>query len=127
MNIFYFSTVWPQLNISAASVRVFGIIDSLLKHGAKITFVSPSSTSKLKLSGLPQYEQIKPIAINPNNADEMTNLFENPGTLLDIAIFDTFVSEEMFSPMVYKHFPNCLRVLDNQDFHSLRQKKTEAA
>jgi len=25
--------------------------------------------------------------------------------------------------MVYKHFPNCLRVLDNQDFHSLRQKR----
>jgi len=67
-----------------------------LNHGAKITFVSSSSTSKLRLSGLGQYEQVKSIAINPNNVDDMTNLFENPGSTPDVAIFDTFVSEEMF-------------------------------
>ena len=109
MKVLYFSTVWPQLNISAgrqmnqlntidniASVRVFGILESLLKNGAKIEFISSAKKSKLEFSGLKDYPQIKVHSINPNDERETTSVLQKVECKPDFAIFDTFIAEEMF-------------------------------
>ena len=37
-----------------------------------------------------------------------------------ISIFDTFISEEYYSHHVAKYHNNCIRIVDTQDLHSLR-------
>ena len=41
-----------------------------------------------------------------------------------ISIFDTFIAEEYYSHYVQQYVPLSLKVLDTQDLHSVRQKRS---
>ncbi|KAL0491206.1 hypothetical protein AKO1_002406 [Acrasis kona] len=43
----------------------------------------------------------------------------------DVAIFDTFTSEEKYSWQLFTHAPDCIRVLDTQDLRFLRKHREE--
>lgn len=48
-----------------------------------------------------------------NNFEKMDFLLSKQLQFVpDIAIFDTFVAEEMFSHYVHTKFPSCMKVLD---------------
>lgn len=123
MKAIYFSHVWPKLNVSAASVRTVGIIESLQKAKTKITFISPAKKSKMEVSDIVKYDFLTAVHCDPNDAVRVNKSFEKMGESPDIAIFDTFVAEEMYSHHVAREFPNCIRIVDNQDFHSLRNHR----
>lgn len=83
-------------------MRVFGILNSLLKNGAKIKFISSAKKTKLPFSGLTDYPQISIHSINPNDELEVKSVFEAINDKPDFAIFDTFVAEEMFRYSPYQ-------------------------
>jgi hypothetical protein len=111
---------------------VIGILECLIKNNADVQFVSSSSRSKFQMSDIKQYPMLNVKSCNPNEEKDINKLFQDLKFKPDVAIFDTFIAEEMFryskiipdpSSHIYKRFPNCLRILDNQDFHSLRNKR----
>jgi hypothetical protein len=77
-------------------VRVIGILESLIKNHCSITFVSASKKSKLEASDIQQYAQISSLFCNPNDERDINKVFQNLKGVPDVAIFDTFVAEEMF-------------------------------
>ncbi len=70
------------------------------------------------------YTMVKRHAINLDDASSVEtelSISSKHSGAPDIAIFDTFVAEEKFSHHIHRRYPNCLKVLDLQDLHSLRR------
>jgi hypothetical protein len=96
MNLFYFSTVWPNSKITAAGHRVFGILSTFIKQEADIHFFSNGKRSKEELSELKEYAGVRVHHCDPNDSKIMEKVFKNADSKPDVAIFDTFVSEELY-------------------------------
>lgn len=79
-----------------ASVRVMGIVMALLDLQYRIHFVTTSKKDKEEMSDLKEYLGIRTDSVNPNNLPEMEKLLKSSKVKPHIAIFDTFVAEEMF-------------------------------
>ena len=95
MNLLYFSNVWPQRHITAASHRVFGIISALIKNGFKVSFVCSSKKSK-ESPEIKEISQLQTYSVDPIDATATTQLLNNITDKPNIAIFDTFTVEEKF-------------------------------
>jgi O-antigen biosynthesis protein len=108
--ILYFSTLWPRENLSAAGVRTMNIINCFIKNNMEVTFVTPQNENNNYAKELKQKCKIKTIKVNDNENFKKELIFENPS----LVIFDTFVSEELFSWQVKELFPNSLLVCDTQ-------------
>ena len=75
------------------------------------------------MSDIKQYMHLKVNRIDDvNNSNEIDKVFSKVGAP-EVAIFDTFISEEFYSHHIHRAYPDCLKVLDLQDFHSLRRKR----
>ncbi|NNC70430.1 MAG: glycosyltransferase [Flavobacteriaceae bacterium] len=97
------------------------LIDVFLKQGWQITFASPAQRSQqaMNLSSL----EIDEVAIELNDSSFDIFIKElDP----DLVMFDRFMIEEQFGWRVAEHCPNALRILDTEDFHSLRKARHQA-
>lgn len=132
-------TLWPEPNASAAGVRT----TSLLNHFTDKSF-QPSSSSSHSLifnnvhyacglgqgQGQGQQKQNIPKDVTihhlpPNRSEEIKNILNSSvfNKTLQTVMFDRYYAEEIYSFHFYKTKPNVLRVLDMQDFHSLRKHR----
>lgn len=121
-NLLYFVPIWPIQRKSAACERVISILKLFIKNDWQIYMFSPQKKlkeNKLFIAGIEQ------ITIDPNNYKEMEKSFRRFDFYPDIALFDTFISEEKYSHFIQREFPDTLKILDTQDLHSLRHKRTE--
>ena len=57
--------------------------------------------------------------LDPNGV-ERTELIISSFQNVKFSIFDTFVAEEFFSHYIHRFHPECIKLLDSQDLHSLR-------
>ena len=60
--------------------------------------------------------------LDPNNFEDTKTIltkFKN----VKFSIFDTFVAEEFFSHYIHRFHPECIKLLDSQDLHSLRMAR----
>ncbi len=113
--------VWVEPNSSAAGSRMLQLIEVFLNHGWEITFASPAQRSQ-KAKNLSEFG-IDEVAIELNSASFDVFLEElNPS----IVMFDRFMMEEQFGWRVAENCPNALRILDTEDFHSLRKARHQA-
>ncbi len=129
--LFLSPTLWPEPDASAAGVRT----SSLLNYFAS----SPNSDEQSLFQnvyygcGLPVSTDKKPKSTSdfpnvtmyhvPTNRSEFMKQFLNQSEHmkdLKAVVFDRYFAEEAYSFHFYNYRPDVLRILDMQDFHSLR-------
>mmetsp|Transcript_20980 Transcript_20980/g.34198 ORF Transcript_20980/g.34198 Transcript_20980/m.34198 type:complete len:425 (+) Transcript_20980:110-1384(+) len=122
MNCVVLSSIWPEVSSSAAGVRTFQLLQ-LLRRSDKIKRVVFVTTSARKEIHAGELERVgvECRTCQSNRAEGIETILGDVKP--DLAVFDRFLSEELFSFHIHKHFPDCLRVLDSQDLHSLRESR----
>ena len=113
--------VWVEPNSSAAGSRMLQLLEVFLEQGWQLTFASAAQRNKNSrdLSGLGIDEVT--IELNSSSFDDFIK-----GLSPDLVLFDRFMIEEQFGWRVAEQCPNALRVLDTEDFHSLRKARHQA-
>jgi glycosyltransferase involved in cell wall biosynthesis len=113
--------VWPEPKSSAAGSRMLQIIDLFLKANYKITF----ATACTKIENAFNLDSINvetaQIELNHSSFDNFIIKLQP-----NIVLFDRFMIEEQFGWRVSEQCPNALKVLDTEDFHSLRKGRQQA-
>ena len=113
--------VWVEPNSSAAGSRMLQLIEVFLKQKWVITFTSPAQRNEkakdLSRLGIDEVE----IKLNDASFDDFVKKL-NP----DIVLFDRFMTEEQFGWRVAEQCPDALRILDTEDFHTLRKVRHKA-
>lgn len=121
MKLLYIGANWPQPWVTAAGLRTFDIIKSLIKIGYQVEFFTIKKPNVQQIKGIKTLD-IRFGYLQANNDRHFQYIAKNP----DVCIFDTARIEEMFGHKVYEYFPNCKRIIDTQDLHSLRLQRKKA-
>lgn len=119
-----FSTVFPEPSSSAAGVRQMQWIRILLEFSDRVVLASPSALKSERDWGY----QPMPAGV------ELISLPLNDWSLVDwirelapsIVLFDRFITEEQFGPLVRDAVPGALRLLETQDLHFLRRARGDS-
>lgn len=113
--------MWVEPHSSAAGSRMLQLLKVFLKDDWKITFASPAQRGEkaedLSQLGIDEVE----IELNNSSFDAFVKDLDP-----DIVMFDRFMIEEQFGWRVAEYCPNALRILDTEDFHSLRKARHKA-
>lgn len=112
--------VWPEPNSSAAGSRMLELVQLFLAMQCEVTFASAAALSehRFDLNSLGVAE--KTIALNCSSFDEFVRALQP-----DAVLFDRFFTEEQFGWRVEQQCPQALRILDTEDFHSLRHARQQ--
>ncbi|WP_229333465.1 glycosyltransferase [Glaciecola sp. MH2013] len=113
--------VWPELRSSAASQNILSYASLLKDAGHYICFASaadktPQST---QLDNVVDEEQS--ILLNSSTFDDFVSSFSPT-----IVIFDRYLCEEQFGWRVSQSAPSCVKILDCEDLHFLRDARHKA-
>lgn len=113
--------VWPEPKSSAAGYRMLSLIELFIAQGWQVIFACAAEKSlqraNLQALGVKEHQ----ILLNDDSFDYW--LSELP---VQAVMFDRFMLEEQFGWRVEKNCPNALRILDMEDFHSLRDARHQA-
>ena len=112
--------VWPEPKSSAAGTRMLELVQLFLQMQCEVTFASAAALSehRFDLSALGVAE--KSITLNCSSFDEFVRELQP-----DVVLFDRFFTEEQFGWRVEQVCPQALRILDTEDFHSLRHARQQ--
>lgn len=112
--------VWPEPESSAAGTRMLELVRLFLQMRCEIVFASAAllSAHRFDLTSLGVVE--KTIALNCSSFDEFVKDLQP-----DLVLFDRFFTEEQFGWRVANVCPQALRILDTEDFHSLRHARQQ--
>lgn len=112
--------VWPEPKSSAAGTRMLELVQLFLQMQCDVIFASAAALSehRVDLNKLGVTE--KTIALNCSSFDHYVK-----GLQPDLVLFDRFFTEEQFGWRVAQECPNALRILDTEDFHSLRHARQQ--
>ena len=94
------------------------LIEFFLAHHWQVTFASPAKPGPHRLDLQALGVQEVSIALNDASFDDFIQRLQP-----DAVLFDRFMMEEQFGWRVAKIVPNCLRILNTEDLHSLRQAR----
>lgn len=114
-------TVWPEPTSSAAGVRVRSDIETLLHNGWRVTFGSSAKDNLFREALNDRGVQTIPLVENDSS---MLDVFRRLQP--DVTIFERFMMEEKFGWRIREACPDCARVLDTIDLHSLRHARQQA-
>lgn len=112
--------VWPEPKSSAAGTRMLELVQLFLQMQCELVFASAAllSEHRVDLQALGVTE--KAIALNCSSFDEFVKALQP-----DLVLFDRFFTEEQFGWRVAQACPQALRILDTEDFHSLRHARQQ--
>ncbi len=118
-----FSTVFPEPSSSAAGVRQMQWIRILLEFTDRVVLASPSALKgELDWGYQSMPEGVELISIPLNDWSRVEWIRElDPA----IVLFDRFITEEQFGPLVRDAVPGALRLLETEDLHFLRKARGE--
>ncbi|MBT8320662.1 MAG: glycosyltransferase [Eudoraea sp.] len=112
---------WPEPNATGAGVRMMQLIQYFKESNWDLTFASASAKSDkaadLEALGI----NFQPIQVNDDNFDTFLQSLQP-----DMVLFDRFITEEQFGWRVADNLPDCIRLLDTEDLHSLRLARRKA-
>lgn len=114
-------TVWPEPNSTAAGNRMVQIIEQFQSQNWDVIFASSSMESEFMID-------LKSINVTTTKIELNNSSFDDFITKLHptIVLFDRFMIEEQFGWRVAKNCPDCLRIIDTEDLHFLRNARLEA-
>jgi glycosyltransferase involved in cell wall biosynthesis len=121
LRVLYLGYVWPEPRSSAAGVRTWNVIDSCLGAGFDVIFGSPCKDNEHRQVLEARGVRTISCAANDSRFDALVRELQP-----DFAIFDRFVLEEQFGWRVRENAPDCARIIDTQDLHSLRRARERA-
>jgi len=113
--------VWPEPNSSAAGSHMMSLMLLFQESGWKVHFASPAARGEHECDLAKEGIASSEIALNCSSFDAFVTQLD-PSAVL----FDRFMMEEQFGWRVAQACPQALRMLDMEDFHSLRQARQEA-
>lgn len=110
--------VWPEPTSSAAGVRTLSIVDDFLSFGYDVVFASTTTLNRFA-------EQLESRGVHCYSVSANDSTFDSWVKEMspDVVVFDRFVLEEQFGWRVTEQCPDALRIIDTQDFHSLRRAR----
>lgn len=128
-SVLVLSNLYPQPSASAAGVRTSYLLRRLcqdddwtaIHYGTGAP--TPYSGANTEVDNLAA-EGVEFHSVPPNQSLTMKKLLDEIEDL-SLVIFDRFYSEEAYSFHVYNHCPEVVRVVDMQDFHSLRNGRKQ--
>ncbi|WP_445385041.1 glycosyltransferase [Robiginitalea sp. IMCC44478] len=112
---------WPEPKATAAGERIMQLLGWFKARGYKITFCSASTRGPYSCDLEAMGVSTREIALNDPSFDQFLK-----EEAFDIAVFDRFMTEEQFGWRVLAILPECLRILDTEDLHSLRSSREQA-
>ena len=113
--------VWPEPNSSAAGGHLLSLMRMFQAQGWVLHFASPAARGEHECNLDAEEIRTHEIVLNCGSFDSFVSEL-NPNMVL----FDRFMMEEQFGWRVAQACPTALRVLDMEDFHSLRYARHEA-
>ena len=113
-------TVWPEPKSTAAGNRMLQIIEQFQLQNWEVVFACAAAESEFMFDLKTLNITTKSIELNEASFDEFI-IQLNP----TIVIFDRFMMEEQFGWRVAENCPTCLRVLDTEDLHFVRNVRHE--
>ena len=113
--------VWPEPNSSAAGCHMMGLMLLFQENGWKVHFASPAARGEHECDLATEEILSHEIALNCSSFDAFVSELSP-----SVVLFDRFMMEEQFGWRVAQACPKALRMLDMEDFHSLRQARHEA-
>ena len=113
--------VYPEPKSSAAGNRMLQLIQLFKDFGYQITFSTTAQNIEFSENLIDLGIQSVAIELNSNSFDVFVKNL-NP----NIVLFDRFMIEEQFGWRVSENCPNAIKILDTEDFHSLRQQRQKA-
>ncbi|GBL03084.1 glycosyltransferase [Glaciecola sp. KUL10] len=116
--ILFIAYVWPEIKSTAASQNIMSYAHAFKRAGYRVCFASAAQTSDQSVNF--ERLEIEKIQIKLN-CDSFDEVIKNVNP--DIVLFDRFLTEEQYAWRVAKTLPNCLRVLDCEDLHCLREAR----
>ena len=112
--------VWPEPASSAAGTRMLELVQLLVRMGYRVTFASAAALSEHRFDLTQLGVAEKSIALNCSSFDAFVNELQP-----QLVLFDRFFTEEQFGWRVAQACPAALRILDTEDFHSLRHARQQ--
>ncbi len=110
--------VWPEPNSSAAGSRMLQLLEFFKHCSHQVIFASPAALGEHRVD-LADYDiQEQSIRLNCSSFDEWIKNIQP-----ELVLFDRFMMEEQFAWRVEQQCPQCIRVLDTEDLHSLREAR----
>jgi glycosyltransferase involved in cell wall biosynthesis len=119
--VLFVGLVWPEPTSTAAGQNILSYINLFISIGYQVTFACAAEKSEHSalLSCIGVKEQR--ITLNDSSFDTFVNQYAP-----DITIFDRFISEEQFGWRVSSAAPHCMKILDCEDLHFLRDARHQA-
>jgi glycosyltransferase involved in cell wall biosynthesis len=119
--VLFVGLVWPEPTSTAAGQNILSYIQLFLNKGYEVTFACAAEKTEqsAKLTTLGVKEQS--IALNDSSFNDFVSELAP-----DIAVFDRFISEEQFAWRVSLAAPKCMKILDCEDLHFLRDARQQA-
>ena len=107
--------VWPEPSATAAGQRMLHLLHYFKESGCQITFGCVASKTDYSVNLDQIVIQEADIKLNDSGFDELLKELSP-----DMVLFDRFMTEEQFGWRVAETLPNCIRILNTEDLHSLR-------
>jgi len=114
-------SVWPEPDSSAAGSRMMQLIELFQSQNWQITFASIANPSEFMFDIVSIGVQKECIQLNSRTFDDFIQTLKP-----NMVVFDRFMTEEQFGWRVAEHCPEAIRILDTEDFHSLRYARQNA-
>lgn len=121
LKVLFVGLVWPEPKSTAAGQNILSYINLFIARGYEVTFACAAEQTKQSapLTSLGVKEQA--ITLNDSSFDTFVNQLAP-----DITVFDRFISEEQFGWRVSLAAPMCMKILDCEDLHFLRDARHQA-
>ena len=110
--------VWPEPNSSAAGSRMMQLLHYFKQRSHRVIFASVAQLSEHREILADSDIEEHSISLNCSSFDHWIKQLQP-----DIVLFDRFMMEEQFGWRVEQQCPDCLRILDTEDLHSLREAR----
>ena len=108
--------VWPEPKSSAAGSRMMQLLHYFNQRSHRVIFASPAQLSEHREILADSKIEEQSINLNCSSFDQWIAKLQP-----QIVLFDRFMMEEQFGWRVEQQCPNCIRILDTEDLHSLRE------
>jgi glycosyltransferase involved in cell wall biosynthesis len=118
--ILIIGTVWPEPNSTAAGNRMLQIIEQFQIQKFEVVFACAAAIGEFSFDL--KSINVEMVAIELNNSSFDDFILELKP---EIVIFDRFMIEEQFGWRIAENLPNCLRILDTEDLHFVRNTRFE--
>ena len=118
--ILIIGTVWPEPDSTAAGNRMLQIIEQFQIKNFEVFFACAAVIGEFSFDL--KFVNIETVTIELNNSSFDDFVLELKP---EIVIFDRFMIEEQFGWRVAENCPNCLRILDTEDLHFIRNTRFE--